>query len=168
MAVKEIYKNPNFYYIITPLVIALWPLYIYSSSLPNAEKNWQKQQAQCEKAQKIVEEIFTLDPERLALAQAKDATAQFDYATAVEKTASLCRIPTADYKLSSGIIITSGGQKSQSARVSLKNVDIEKFAKFLSTIQLRWTNLQCAKLKLTKKKGLPDSWDADLDFKYFF
>jgi hypothetical protein len=52
--------------------------------------------------------------------------------------------------------------------VVLKEVDITKFAKFLSTIQLRWANLQCVKVKLTKKKGLRDTWDVDLDFKYFY
>jgi len=80
----------------------------------------------------------------------------------------LCGIPSTDYKLSSGIIIESGGQKSQSAQVSLKKVDIVKSARFLSTIQLRWANLQCSRVKLTKKKGLPDVWDVDLEFKYYY
>jgi hypothetical protein len=63
---------------------------------------------------------------------------------------------------------SAAGQKSQSAKVGLKQVDITKFAKFLSTVQLRWANLQCSQVKLTKKKGLPDTWDVDLDFKYYY
>jgi hypothetical protein len=86
----------------------------------------------------------------------------------MEQTAGLCGIPSTDYKLNSGIIITSAGQKSQNAKVGLMQVDITKFAKFLSTVQLRWANLQCGQVKLTKKKGLPDSWDVDLDFKYYY
>ena len=61
-----------------------------------------------------------------------------------------------------------GKPKSQSANVTLKQVDLAKFAGFLSTIQLRWSNLQCSKLKLTTKKGLTDTWDIDLEFKYYY
>jgi hypothetical protein len=115
-----------------------------------------------------MKEILTLDPDRLKFADSNNTAAEFDYASAIEKTAGLCKIPPTNYKLSSGIIITSDGQKSQSAKVGLKQVDITKFAKFLSTLQLRWANLQCAQVKLTKKKGLPDTWDIDLDFKYYY
>ncbi len=64
--------------------------------------------------------------------------------------------------------MTIGGQKSQSANVSLSQIDIVKFAEFLSTIQLRWANLQCNRVKLTKKQGLPDVWDVDIEFKYYY
>jgi len=165
---KEIYKNPTLYYILVPVVAALWPLLIWGVYLPAAANNWQVEGAQYSEAQSIMAEILALDPDRLEFADSQNAAAEFDYASAVEKIASLCRIPSTHYKLSSGIIITSGGQKSQSAKVGLKQVDITKFAKFLSTIQLRWANLQCAQVKLTKKKGLPDTWDVDLDFKYYY
>jgi len=52
--------------------------------------------------------------------------------------------------------------------VNLKGVDIVKSTRFLSTIELRWANLQCTTIKLTKKKGMPDMWDVDLDFKYYY
>jgi len=165
---KEIYKNPTLYYILVPVVAALWPLLIWGVYLPAAGHNWQVEGAQYSEAQSIMEEILALDPDRLEFADSQNAAAEFDYAIAVEKIADLCRIPPTNYKLSSGIIITSGGQKSQGAKVGLKQVDITKFAKFLSTLQLRWANLQCAQVKLTKKKGLPDTWDVDLDFKYYY
>ena len=113
-------------------------------------------------------EILALDPDRLESAGGKDAGAKFDYATAIEKVASLYAISATNYKLSSGRMITTADQKSQSANVSLKQVDLTKFSNFLSTIQLRWASLQCTKIKLTKKKGLPDSWDVDLAFKYYY
>jgi hypothetical protein len=52
----------------------------------------------------------------------------------------------------------------------MRQVDIAKFAKFLSMIQLRWGNLQCERVKLTKKEGLTDKdvWDVDMEFKYYF
>jgi len=165
---KDIYKNPLFYYILVPVVVALWPLLVWVAYLPDAEDNLNDEKTQYKKAQEIMGDILSIDPGRLEFAGLKATPAEFDYATAVEKIASLCKIPSTSYKLSSGIIITSGGQKSQSANVGLKQVDMAKFARFLSTIQLRWANLQCVRLKLTKKKGLPDTWDVDLDFKYYY
>ena len=64
--------------------------------------------------------------------------------------------------------MVTSGKKSQTANVALKEVGLEKFAKFLSTIQLRWESLQCERIKLTKKKGLPDTWDIDLVLKYYY
>ncbi|MHC4571348.1 MAG: hypothetical protein ACYS0C_04640 [Planctomycetota bacterium] len=164
----DIYKNPTLYYILVPVIAALWSLLVWGVHLPDAERNWQAEKAQYKKAQNIIEEILKLDPDRLEFADSKTAAAEFDYASAVEKIASLCRIPSTNYKLSSRPIANSGGQKSQSAQVNLKQIDIVRFAKFLSTIQLRWANLQCSKVKLTKKKGLPNTWDVDLEFNYYY
>ncbi len=165
---KDIYRNPALYYILVPIVVALWPLLIRGVYLPQVQHSWQTEKAQYTKAQNIMSEILAIDPDRLDFADSENATAEFDYAVAVEKIADLCGIKPANYRLSSGRITTSSGQRSQSAKVVLKQVDIAKFARFLSTIQLRWANLQCAQLKLTKKKGLPDTWNVDLDFKYYY
>jgi hypothetical protein len=165
---RDLHKNPLFYYIGIPLLLALWPLLIWAFYLPHAEKSWDSQKKQYEKAQKIITEILTLDPERLDLAGSKAGSADFDYAIVVEKIASMYHIASANYKLSSGIILTTGGQKSQSANLTLKRIDLSRFANFLSTIQLRWACLQCTQIKLTKKKGLPDAWDVDLALKYYY
>jgi hypothetical protein len=165
---KEFYKNPTLYYILVPVVAALWPLLIWGVYLPAAGHNWEVEKSQYGEGQKIITEILALDPDRLKFADSNSASVEFDYASAIEKTAGSCGIPSSGYTLNSGIIITSAGQKSQSAKVGLKQIDITKFAKFLSTVQLRWASLQCTQVKLTKKKGLPDSWDIDLDFKYYY
>ena len=165
---KDIYKNLIFYYILVPVFLALWPLLVQLIYLPRAQANWQDEKAQYVKAQQIIEQILEIDPDRLDFSDSKQGNAEFDYASAVEKVAGICKIPSANYKLSSGIIITSGGQKSQNAKLVLKDVDITRFARFLSAIQLRWANLQCTQLKLTKKKGFPDIWDVDLGFKYYY
>jgi len=165
---KELSRNPILYYVLIPVIVVLWPMLILTVYLPDAKRNWSSEKEHYNKAQKIIADILTLDPGRLEYADSKISIAEFDYASAVEKTASLCKISSTDYKLSSGRIITSGGQKSQSAMVVLTQVDITKFAKFLSTFQLRWANLECVKIKLTQKKGLVDVWKADLDFKYYY
>lgn len=165
---KDIYKNPVLYYVLVPVVIALWPLSIWGVYLSEAENTWKDEKAKYIEAQLIIEEILHLDPDRMDFAEAGKDAKEFDYAVVVEQVASLCRIVPENYKLSSGLPTTSSGQKSQSAKVDLIDVDIKRFADFFSAIQLRWANLQCTKLTLTKKKDAPDKWDVDLRFKYFF
>lgn len=165
---KDVYKNPLFYYIGVLAVAVLWPVVIWGVYLPAARARFGNDQDQYRKAQQVIDELLTVDPQRLDFTQEKGATAAFDYATAVQQTAQFASIPAAAYRLSSSPVITSEGQKSQSANVALKDVDITKTARFLSRIQLQWSGLQCTKMTLRKKKGLPDSWDVDFTFKYFY
>jgi len=165
---KDIYKNPILYYILIPVIVGLWPLLVWTVYLPRAKQNWQDEKKQFSKAEEIIEGILDIDPDRLDFANAKTDAAEFDYTNAIDKVAGQFRIPATNYKVSSRPTITSGGQKSQRAQVVLKEVDIVRFAKFLSTLQFRWANLQCVKVKLTKKKGLPDAWKVDLDFQYYY
>jgi len=165
---KDIYKNPILYYIVAPVIVSLWPLLVRAIYLPAAEKSVRDQQAQYRKAEATMMEILTLDPDRRGFADSNDVSAEFTYAGAVNTVARLCGIPPSKYKLNSGILQTISGQKNQSANVSLKQIDIVKFAEFLSMIQIRWANLQCNRVKLTKKEGLPDVWDVDIEFKYYY
>jgi len=165
---KDIYKNPILYYIVTPVIVVLWPLFVWAIYLPAAEKDVIDQQAQYRKAEAAMMEILTLDPDRRELVDSNNVGAEFTYAGAVDNVARACGIIPSKYKLSSGTPQTSSGQKSQSASVNLKQIDIKKFAEFLDKIQFRWANLQCSRVKLTKKPGMPDMWDVDLEFKYYF
>ena len=165
---KDILRNPILYYILAPAIAALWPLLVWGIYLPAAEHKWEVEKSQYTQGQQVIQEILDIDSDRLKFADANVASVEFDYAGAIDQTAGSCGIPPSGYKLNSGIIVSSGGQKSQSAKVGLMGVDITKSARFLSTLQLRWANLQCTQIKLTKKKGLPDTWDVDLDFKYYY
>jgi len=165
---KDIFRNPIFYYILVPAVLALWPLLVWAVYLPRTQRSCQREVHEYNKAREIMMEILTIDPDRLTLADPNSIPTEFSYANVIDRVATLCKIPVANYKLTSGIIITSSNQKSQNAKVVLKEVDITTFAKFLSTLQLRWSKLQCTAVKLTKKKPLPDRWDIDMDFKYYF
>jgi len=169
MDMKAIYKNPTLYYILVPIMVALWPLLVWGVYLPDAKRSLKKEKAEYGEAQTKMLEILALDPDRLEFTDTNRAPAKFAYVSAVAKVASFCGIPSANYKVNSGPVITKQGKKSQTATVSLKGVDIAKFAKFLSTIQLRWADLQCEKLnKLKKKEGFPDRWDVVLEFKYYY
>ena len=165
---KDIYKNPILYFVLVPILIGLWPLLLKTVYLPDAEKNFRSEIEQYKEAERKIEQILTLDPDRLDYADPKKAAAEFDYANAVERTARICKISSKKYTISSKPPRKSRGRETQNAKVVLKDVAITKFAQFLSTIQLRWANLQCEKVALTKKKDALDTWKIDLDFKYYY
>ena len=166
---KDLYKNPILYYIIVPIIIGLWPLLVWAIYLPEAQKSVKEHIVQYEKAEPIMMDILTLDPGRLEFIDANDTAAEFTW-SAVDQVANRCKIPESKCELRSGMIISSKGQKNQSATVNLKQVGITEFADFLSTIQLRWVNLQCERVKLVKKQNMPDNdlWDVDTNFKYYY
>jgi len=167
---KDIYKNPILYYIAVPVIVGLWPLLVWAIYLPNAQQDVEDQLERYTQAEPIMIEILTLEPDRLEFSDANDTDTEFTYGEAIDRIASLCRIPPSKYNLSSAMIITTKGQKSQSASIDLKEIDIRKFARFFSMMQLRWPNLQCERLKLSKKQNLPDNdmWDIDIELKYYY
>jgi hypothetical protein len=165
---RKLIHDPRLYYVVIPLVCAIWPLSVALVSLPAAQQTWQARQDSYMQAEKIIIQIHDLDPERFTgSSQAKTAT--FNFPTAIDQVARSCGIPSTEYKLqSSAVQKTQGGQQTQDADVTLKQVDIATFSKFLSTIQLRWADLQCSSLKLTKQKGTADTWKADMKLKFYF
>jgi hypothetical protein len=165
---NDIYKNPIFYYILIPVLVALWPLLMLVVYLPDADRSLVKEKEQYAKAEKVIEEILTVDPERLEAVDSNSGVTKFDYAVVVEQIAKSCQIAASNYNISSKPVRVTSGQKTQAAMVVLKEVEITKFAKFLSTIQLRWSNLQCENVTLTRKKGMLDVWKADVEFKYYY
>ncbi|MEJ2702360.1 MAG: hypothetical protein P8Z79_07950 [Sedimentisphaerales bacterium] len=166
---RDIYKNPILYYVLVPVLVALWPLLVWAVYLPNAHKSIEEHITQYQKAEPIMMQILTLDPDRLEFVDANDTAPEFSW-TAVDQVANRCKIPESKCDLRSGMIITSGGQKNQSATVNLRQVSIMEFAEFLSMIQLRWGNLQCERVKLSRKENMPDKdvWDVDVTFKYYY
>jgi hypothetical protein len=166
---KKLIHDPKLYYILIPIVCALWPISVGLISLPAAQKTWQAEQDSFMQAEKAIIQIHDLDPERFIAGSNQAKTASFNFPNAVEQVAHSCNIPSTEYKLqSSAVQKTSGGQQTQDADVTLKQVDIATFSKFLSTMQLRWADLQCSSVKLTKQKGTADNWKADMKFKFYF
>lgn len=163
---RDIYKNPMFYYVLAPIVVGAWPLLVWGMYLPRAEKAWENDRQSYDKALVDIVEILEKDPGRLDFATESKSLGRFTYAEAVDRVVNLCRIPSSDYTLSTGNMVKSGKKESQQARVNLNNVSIVPAASFLSTIQSMWVNLNCERARLTKKEGMPDQWDMDLTFKY--
>lgn len=166
---KDIFRNPMVYYIGVPILVALWPLLVWAVYLPNADDGWEDDTKQYEKGLELIRDILALDGSRLDNTAAAGAAERFEYAIALDKVTRACGISSRAYTLSSKLPRTGkGGKETQSCRVTVEQVDMARFARFLSTLQLQWPNLECEQLKLTKLKGLPDAWKAELDFIYTF
>lgn len=165
---KNIYKHPFLYYIAIPVIVGLWPLLVWAVYLPNAKENIKGQQDQYKIAEDIMLEILALDPERLEITDPNDAEVEFTYDRAVRSVANICGLQPSEYDLSTDVIGTSGEQTIQNAKVSLTQVDIVTFTRFFSMIQSLWANLQCESVRLRKKEKVPDMWDVDITFKYYY
>jgi len=165
---KDYYKNPNFYYMLIPLAAAVWVVFAWGVSLPAAQKNWNKKQNQYNQAQTHITKILQLAPERLEFQQQQGASREFDYGATVEEFAKICGIPPSDYSLQAGREMKRGGRNTKSGNVQIKPIDIGRFAQFLSKMLFRWPDLQCEQLKLTKQKGGPDIWKADIKLTYYY
>ena len=165
---KDIYKNPILYYILVPAVLAVWPLLTATVYIPRVEENLKSEKKYYKDARTIMDKILYLDPGRLELSSGDNNAIKFDYPTAVDNAADTCSIASTNYQLSSKPERSTSGQKNQAASVTLKQVGVTTFAEFLSTLQLRWANLQCEDVTLTKKKDKLDSWKVDLNFKYYY
>ena len=165
---KEFYKQANFYFVLVPAIATLWAVLTWTVSIPTAEKKWVRSQEHFKDAQIQVERILALDPERIDFEKQKGESAQFDYATAVEKFASAWQIPATNYSFKTQKEVTRSGRKTKGATVSIKPVDIETFTQFISAMMYRWPDLQCDSLKLTKQKDGPDAWKVDMKFTYYY
>ncbi len=166
---KDLLKNPLLYYILIPVVVGCWPLLLHTKYLPKTEKEIDQWKEYLKTGREKMLEILELDPQRLEYVAERQKGETFSFAGAVDKVARLCGITSANYSHSTGKIVeTSKGEKSQTANISLKNVDIKQCAKFVSTLQHQWPGLQCTHIRLNKMPEDKDKWDVKLDLKYFF
>jgi hypothetical protein len=165
---KDFYKNPVFYYILVPVLAALWPLSAGLVYLPKTKTIAADELLQHQEAQMVMEAILDIDPGRLDVNSDKAEAKEFDYATAVGQIADSIGISSASYTIDSQQPRISNERKTKTATVILQKVDIEKFADFLSSIQRRWANLECESVDIDRQKGLTDAWKVTLKFKYYY
>ncbi|MEN6427109.1 MAG: hypothetical protein ABFE13_17275 [Phycisphaerales bacterium] len=149
-------------------MIGVWPLLIRAVYLPAAERDRDDDYRLLLDGQTNIMEILEIDPQRTSAADPNRVAGEFAYAKAVDREVNLCGILPSNKSVSAGNIVTMSGKKRQDARVELKDVSIVQAARFLSGMQSTWVNLNCDKLELTRKKGMPDQWKVDLHFIYYY
>jgi hypothetical protein len=164
---RDIYRNPILYYILAPVLIGLWPLLVWALYLPKATEGKASDETLHTDVVKGCYEILEYDPDRIQI-KGDEKGRKFTYAEAIDSAANFCSIPSGNYVHNSSQIAKSAGKETQGAHVALDNVSILQVAKFLARLQATWVNLTCEKLILKKQEGVPDQWDADMDFKYIY
>lgn len=165
---RDICRNPVLYYLLIPALVGVWPLLVWRVYLPAAQRERENDYSLLLDGQTNIIEILKLDPGRTNDADPNRVVGEFAYGVAINSAANVCGIPASRKRWTVGDISTTGGKKRQDGRVALKDVTIVQAARFLSNMQSTWVLLQCEKLKLTKKKGMPDQWDVDFDFQYYY
>ena len=142
----------------------VWGVY-----LPRAEYERGIEGSLCVQGQVDVNDILSIDPERPIRTTKNLVPTEFAYGAAVDQAANLCKIPSSNWTCAAGDFMVSSGKKRQDARVKLTGVSIARAAKFLWTIQsMRPNRLTCENVKLQLKKGMPDQWDVDFSFLYYY
>jgi hypothetical protein len=165
---RDIHRNPILYYLLIPVLIGMWPLLVWGVYLPATQRDCDKDHSLLVEAQMHIISILEIDPDRINPADSNRVVGEFAYGKAVDSTANLCGIPAGNCRFSAGDIMNVSGKRRRDAMVKLKDIGIVQIAKFLSYIQSTWVNLQCDEVKLTRRKGMPDQWDVDLSFIYYY
>ncbi|MFA5422416.1 MAG: hypothetical protein WC374_00980 [Phycisphaerae bacterium] len=164
---KELLREPILYYIAVPMLLLLWPLMIWLVYLPNTAKSLERDQRLYTESYELAERILILDPDRRSYGSDKKSSG-FDFTVAIDAAARKLGISSANYTISSKPISKSSRQRSRDCQIVINEIEITRLAEFLSNLQMTWANLQCQRVTLTKKEGLPDAWKVDLTLTYYY
>ena len=158
---KDLYRNPIFYYITAPLLVGIWPLTMAIKYLPEMDQSLEDQKNYYVESETLIEEILTMDPDRLSYVDVNQGDTAFSYAVVIDKLASSLGMRDA-YTLNEQVR-TKDGQK---AKVKLEDISIQQCTKFLATLQMRWDKLKCSQFTLTKKREIKDQWTVTMSLAY--
>ena len=162
---QQLINNPRLYYVLIPVIVAIWPLWAGLVGTSKAKADWDKQLKINTNGSLLIASILELDGERILN---KKPNTDFSYPATVHRVATSVGIPASNCNLKAKAVIKlKSGQESQDADVTVNQVDMATFARFLSTMQLEGANIQCTSISLTNQKGSSDLWSAQMSFKYF-
>lgn len=165
---KEFYKKSEFYYVIVPFIILVWVVTTATLAVPTAKSKFERASQDYDKTQGFIATILTAEPERLDFKKIKEKTGEFDYAVVFDDFTKLYGIPSSSYSLQSQGKVTKAKQTTQTANITINEIDVTTFAKLISSLQKTWPDLQCDTLSLDKLKGEKDKWKATMKFTYVY
>lgn len=158
---KDLYRNPIFYYIAVPLLVAVWPLTVAFKYLPEMDQSLEDQKNYYVESETLIEEILTMDPDRLDYVDVNEGGTAFSYPMVIDKLASSLGMRDA-YTL----IEQARTKEGQKANIKLEDISIQQCTKFLATLQMRWDKLKCSQFTLTKKREIKDQWTVTMSLAY--
>ena len=162
------YKNPMLYYIMVPVLAGLWAVLAGSVFYPNSVKACDETRYESEDVDNQIKRLVDLQPERLAFKVEKKASEDFDFTKTINEFAQKYSISPSNYNLNVRGEARKSGMKTRSASISIKNIDIEKMAQFLSDMLFRWPDLKCENLGIEKVKNSKNNWKVDMKLTYYF
>jgi hypothetical protein len=162
-------KNPNVYYIGIPAIAALWAVIAGMMLYPKSVNALKDSKTDYQKAQKIIEELVSLEPKRLTFKVDENTKSEdFDFTKTINEFAKAYSISPSDYN----IVVRGESRRAKriarSASISIKKIDIEKLAQFLSAMLFKWPDLNCDTLSFDKIKDNKNSWSATISLTYYY
>lgn len=165
---KDLLKNPDTYFVILPILAALWALGAGLVFYPKSVKAWDRQKAEYAEAEILIGDILQMEPERLQFQPQEGQSTEFDYVNEVDRFAKEFGIPTGDYTLTVRQSQRTKGSMRKSADLTFRSVKIETLARFVSAMLFRWSDLQCEQLTLDKVGNAKNEWKVKLRFTYYY
>jgi hypothetical protein len=165
---QNLHRNPMLYYVLIPILVGIWPLLVWGVYLPATERACESDYHLLVQGQTHIIDILRIDPDITNQADPNRVAGEFAYNRAFDRAANLCGILPGNYTPNIGDIVTAGGKKRRDGRITLRDVSIVQAARFLSEMQSTWLTLTCEHTKLTRKKGMPEQWDVEFRFVYYY
>lgn len=163
------YKRSNFYYLAIPIAAMIWVLVTTTILSGAANKNWERNQKIYDKGQIEIAKILTEDQDILKSEKQLNNGTEFDYMKVLTQFGGANSITSSTLKYRTSQPSTRKGKTTQTANVTIDNVQIEQLTRFLTEMLDTWPNLKCESLMLTKLKTGPDDWKIpELKFTYTF
>lgn len=165
---KDLWKNPDTYFVILPILAGLWALAAGLAFYPKSVRAWEEEKDLYAEAEILIGEILQMEPERLEFQQQKGTSSEFDYVTEIDRFAKEFGIPTGDYTLTVRQGRRQRGSMRKSADLAFKSVKVETLAGFISAMLFRWPELQCEQVTLDKVPAAKNEWKVKLRFTYYY
>ena len=168
MTMKATFKNPNLYYILVPVLTAVWAVMAGFVFYPNSVKAYEEDiKPEYERTQEWIEKILTIQPQRLQFIGPDGTGRPFDFGEVITTLTLAFDIPTSRYTLNVRGEVSRAGKKARTATIEIKEINIEKMARLLSTMLSGWPDLKCELIGLEKAKTGKDNWNVDMTLTYY-
>lgn len=166
---NKAFKNPNLYYIAIPVVAALWAIVAGFILYPKSVRALAESRDDFENTQKLVKQLVQMQPKRLDFKVDKNAKSEeFDFSKTINEFAKEYGIAPSEYNLVVRGETRKAKRTARSASITIKTIDIEKLAKFLSALLLRWPDLKCDTLSFEKIKDSKNNWSSTISLTYYY
>lgn len=166
---KKYLKNQNFYYVLIPAAVGVWAMLAGFIFYPNAKKAWESEKDEYQTTQGLITKLVTLQPKRLFYeVDEKDDSGEFDFTKTINEFAQVFSIAPSNCSVNDRGEVKRAKRRTRSANVTIKKIDVQTLAQFLSGMLLRWPDLKCEVLSLQKVKNTKNDWKVDIRLTYYY